>query len=140
MMNRIFFESQMSAANSEMLKGGPELIYWTGFTIGLQRRYHGERFLTSAAHYAGLHGKGSMADGYRDGYNGPCDWSKSAKAVRILRNWHGWSTVDLGNMLGRSGRTIEGWEAGRTIPPAALAALKRLHDPIPIDQHNAPST
>ena len=46
--------------------------------------------------------------------------------LQALRRVMAWSTADLAIRLGRSSRTIEGWEQGRIIPPAAMASLERL--------------
>ena len=46
--------------------------------------------------------------------------------IKKLRKKKGWSVKDLALKLGRSPRTIEGWEQGRTIPDAAIETLKVL--------------
>ncbi len=49
-----------------------------------------------------------------------------ADGFRRCRYWLNMSTVEIGKYLGASGRTVEGYEQGRTIPVAALNVLGQL--------------
>jgi len=50
-----------------------------------------------------------------------------AEIIRTLRRRRKWSVQDLADRVGRSERTIEGWEQGRTVPPAALRSIQKLY-------------
>ena len=56
----------------------------------------------------------------------PMDYSPGIKAVRLAL---GLSTRQLGEVTGKSGRTVEDWEQGRRMPPAeALYVLAGMLD------------
>ncbi|BDD88713.1 helix-turn-helix domain-containing protein [Desulfofustis limnaeus] len=46
--------------------------------------------------------------------------------IRRMRAERGWSTQDLADKLGKSRRTVEGWEQGRMPDKTALLLLSRL--------------
>lgn len=58
-----------------------------------------------------------------DDENNPLDY---APAIKQIRADNGWSTTDLAEMLGKSRRTVEGWEQGRMPDKTALLLLMRL--------------
>ena len=58
-----------------------------------------------------------------DEKNNPLDY---APAIKQLRSDNGWSTTDLAEKLGKSRRTIEGWEQGRMPDKTALLLLQHL--------------
>ena len=49
-----------------------------------------------------------------------------APALRQLRKEKGWSTTDLGNDVGVSSRTVEGWEQGRMPSVPALKIIQKI--------------
>ena len=53
----------------------------------------------------------------------PLDYADGFRRCRYRLNM---STVEIGKYLGASGRTVEGYEQGRTIPVAALNVLGQL--------------
>jgi hypothetical protein len=53
----------------------------------------------------------------------PLDYAEGFRRCRYRLNM---STVEIGKHLGASGRTVEGYEQGRTIPVAALNVLGQL--------------
>lgn len=53
----------------------------------------------------------------------PLDYADGFRRCRYRLNM---STVEIGKHLGASGRTVEGYEQGRTIPVAALNVLGQL--------------
>jgi DNA-binding transcriptional regulator YiaG len=56
----------------------------------------------------------------------PLDYADGFRRCRYRLNM---STVEIGKHLGASGRTVEGYEQGRTIPVAALNVLSALINP-----------
>ena len=58
-----------------------------------------------------------------DENNNPLDY---APAIKQLRSDKGWSTSYLAEKLGKSRRTIEGWEQGRMPDKTALLLLQHL--------------
>jgi len=53
----------------------------------------------------------------------PLDYADGFRRCRYRLNM---STIEIGKHLGASGRTVEGYEQGRTIPVAALNVLGQL--------------
>jgi DNA-binding transcriptional regulator YiaG len=54
------------------------------------------------------------------------DWSDPIKAIKSIRYKTGWSSARLGAEIGKSGRTVEGWEQGRPIDAAALKLMQMI--------------
>jgi transcriptional regulator with XRE-family HTH domain len=57
----------------------------------------------------------------------PAPWSRSElpEALRALRSAGGWTKVELGRAVGRSGQAVRAWETGRTRPTQeTLGALE----------------
>ena len=50
----------------------------------------------------------------------------TAQDIKALRKAHKWSTTDLAEMCGVSGRTVEGWEQGRKVSRPAGILLYKL--------------
>jgi hypothetical protein len=95
--------------------------YHRGFDKGIRDRSNGLVFDKT---YQQWSGSGDVELGYNEGYRGVVDWSDLRSALRSIRRWRGWSTSDLGLILGRSGRSIESWEQGANqIPKYVLHAL-----------------
>lgn len=129
-MKRSLFEHEMRKAQA-FASLGERSDYWMGYQRGLRRRYHGTNFGTDQEHQlwqtaTGDQSRDDRVAGYRDGYYGPCEWNVPSEAVRVLRRWREWSAAYLAGRLGRSIRTVQGWEQGRTVPPAALKSLHKL--------------
>lgn len=53
----------------------------------------------------------------------PLEYSDGFRRCRYRLNM---STIEIGKHLGASGRTVEGYEQGRTIPVASLNVLGQL--------------
>jgi DNA-binding XRE family transcriptional regulator len=69
-----------------------------------------------------------------DGMGSPMGYALGVKAVRLAL---GLSTRQLGEAIGKSGRTVEDWEQGRRIPPAE--ALYVLAGMLARDRSEAPT-
>jgi len=46
--------------------------------------------------------------------------------ISRIRHKHGWSVAALGQLLGLSPRTVEGYEQGRPVPPPVLKLLEKV--------------
>jgi len=51
---------------------------------------------------------------------------EDAEGVRRLRREIGWSRAQMGEEMGVSSRTVEGWEQGRPISGPAIRLLRQL--------------
>ncbi len=123
-MKQSLFEHEMRKAQA-FARLGERSDYWMGYQRGLRRRYHGDNFGDPGEHElwltaSGDHHRDERRAGYHDGYFGP------DAAPKTIRAWRDWTVKDLASRIGRSPRTVQGWEQGREIPPAAQGTLDLL--------------
>lgn len=59
-----------------------------------------------------------------------------SKGFKLIRKQYDWSTKVIGEYLGVSGRTIEGWEHGRKVPKTALLLLEYVINDIEYQKYD----
>ena len=50
-----------------------------------------------------------------------------SEMIKKIRKKSGLNTKDFGETLGVSGRTVEGWEYGKTVPEPILRLIKNIY-------------
>lgn len=62
---------------------------------------------------------------FLDGWGNPMEYSRGIRRLRTMKRWN---TARFGRACGVSGRTVEGWEQGRSPSVVALYHMMRMMD------------
>jgi DNA-binding transcriptional regulator YiaG len=131
-LKQSLFDIEMTKA--EVMGGVEKAAYWTGYKLGLQRRFYGETFGSRKEHdqrmvdaRADDAATRERGQGYRDGYLGVVDLHDPANGIPILRKWRDWSVDRLAEKAGVSPETVKAWEVGRNPSTDELRILETLY-------------